>query len=124
MFAHVGGHNMCTWFTILPCVAQVRRSEFCFVLSELGFVMDYDSYDHPLDDEEYPDDYDADDDWDEVELLPCPNCGADIAEDSVRCPMCGEYVMWGSSVWEGKSWWWIVLGLLGIAATILTLSVF
>lgn len=86
-------------------------------------VMDYDSYDHPLDDDEYPDDYDADDDWDEVELLPCPHCGVDIAEDSIRCPICGEYVTWGSSVWEGKSWWWIVLGLLGIAATILALSV-
>lgn len=72
------------------------------------------------DDYEYP--YDDAYDDDEVELLPCPNCGAEIDEDSVRCPVCGEYITFGSHVWDGRSWWWIALGLLGIAATMLALA--
>jgi hypothetical protein len=91
-------------------------------LPGLNNVTPFDSDDRPLDDYEYPDEYDSDDDWDNTHVLPCPRCGAEIAEDSVRCPICGDYVTFGSRVWDGKSWWWILLGLLGIAATVLSLS--
>ncbi len=84
--------------------------------------MIFDSEDRPLEDHEYPDDYESDVDWDDADVLPCPNCGAEIAEDSVRCPICGEYVAFGTSVWQGRSWWWILLGLVGIAATIVALG--
>ena len=69
-------------------------------------------------DEHYLDDYDDDPDDPEEDLLPCPCCGADIFEDSVQCPICGEYVTFGANAWYGRSWVWVVLGLLGIAATI------
>ena len=51
--------------------------------------------------------WDADDDWngpdaegldDQVDdpadetTVPCPACGADIYDDAVRCPVCGEYI--------------------------------
>lgn len=83
-------------------------------------MYDDDYQDDALD--EYPDPSDWDDS-DEVEEVPCSGCGALIAEDSVRCPICGEYVTEDHNVWQGKPWWWIVLGVLGIAAMILALSV-
>ena len=74
-----------------------------------------DEYDDNLNDEEYRDDESS-------ELLPCPKCGALIHEESERCPACGEYVVHESSIWSGRSWLWIVLGLLGVIAVILTLA--
>lgn len=70
-----------------------------------------------LDDHEYPDeDYDDDDLPDTVA---CPECGAEIYEDAVRCPACGQYVTPGAgSLWAGRSLWWILLGLAGIAAVV------
>lgn len=68
-------------------------------------------------DEEWPDDEDAD-----SLTVPCPSCGADIYEDAEQCPVCGEYVVRTSTAWQGKPIWWILLGGLGILATILGLS--
>ena len=48
----------------------------------------------------------------------CPKCGADIYEDAVRCPLCGEYVTHSTSVWSERPAWWRVLGLAGILAVI------
>ncbi|MCO6046495.1 hypothetical protein NG895_21560 [Aeoliella sp. ICT_H6.2] len=71
--------------------------------------------------DEYPDeaDWDDSDSWEEV---PCPACGAMIAEDAVRCPICGEYITSHNSVWQGKPLWWIVLGVLGITAIVVALA--
>ncbi len=70
------------------------------------------------------DDYDTDDyDDDSSETLPCPNCGAEIYEDAERCPCCGEYVVFAGSLWSGRPAWWIVLGILGILATVVVLGV-
>ena len=70
-----------------------------------------------LDDDEYPDENDDDDG--QSDTVSCPECGAEIYEDSVRCPACGHYVTSGvRSVWSGRSPWWILLGLAGIAAVL------
>ena len=80
----------------------------------------YDEFDDEFDDGS-SDERDFDDD-DESELLPCPNCGAEVYEDALRCPVCGDYITFGTNVWSGRYWWWIVLGLLGLAAVMLALS--
>ncbi|WP_425397269.1 zinc ribbon domain-containing protein [Aeoliella sp.] len=82
-------------------------------------MYDDDYEDDSLD--EYPDeaDWDDSDEWEEV---PCPACGALIAEDSEQCPSCGEYVTFDNNVWRGKPWWWVVLGIFGIVALVVTLA--
>ncbi|QDU39295.1 hypothetical protein Mal4_36340 [Maioricimonas rarisocia] len=69
------------------------------------------------------DDWDdiPDDDDDESITLPCPACGADVYEDADVCPVCGEFIIRSSRVWDGQPAWWIGLGLLGIAAVVLVL---
>ena len=62
------------------------------------------------------------DEDDETSTLPCPECGADVYEDAVRCPACGNYITHPTSVWHGRPGWWIVLGLLGVVALILVLT--
>ena len=62
------------------------------------------------------------DEDDETFTLPCPECGADVYEDAVRCPACGNYITHPTSVWHGRPGWWIVLGLLGVVALILVLT--
>ncbi|MBN1589420.1 MAG: zinc-ribbon domain-containing protein [Pirellulales bacterium] len=76
-----------------------------------------------LDDDEYPD---PPDDEDETPTASCPECGADVYEDAVQCPACGAYITptSGSHLWAGRPVWWIVLGVLGIAATIVVLAMF
>ena len=74
-------------------------------------------------DNEYYDDYDDDyDEDDSNDVRPCPACGAEIYEDSLRCPSCGNYITFGSlGPWSGRPLWWIVLGALGVAALIAAL---
>ncbi|MBN1911842.1 MAG: zinc ribbon domain-containing protein [Pirellulales bacterium] len=88
----------------------------------------YDRYDdewfddpaHPLDDREYPDEDDPDDD--EAETIRCEECGAEVYEDAVACPVCGHYLTGSSvNVFSGRPGWWILLGALGIAALVFTL---
>ena len=55
------------------------------------------------------------------ELIPCPECGAEIHEESQRCPACGTYVVHRASLWFGRPWWWVVLGALGIGAATLAM---
>lgn len=73
--------------------------------------------DDGLDEDEFPDEND-----DVTETIPCPACGAAIYEDAEQCPYCGTYVTSQTSPWAGRSWWWIVLAVLGLLATILALS--
>ena len=72
--------------------------------------------------EDWPvEDYRGDDVSDTVE---CRECGADVYEDAECCPVCGNYVVHGSSgyLWKNRPVWWIVLGLLGILAVIVALT--
>lgn len=71
-----------------------------------------------LEDHEYPEPDDQDDD--SPETAPCPHCGAEIHEDAEQCPRCGEYVTGGSRLWSNRSWWWVLLGTLGIAAVVMS----
>jgi len=68
--------------------------------------------DNEPDDDEYPDE-------DEVTLtVPCPACGAEVYEDAVRCPVCGDYITHDTSLWSGRPGWWVLLRLLGVLALI------
>lgn len=69
------------------------------------------------DDPEDPDP-DFDEDSYESEVVPCPNCGADVHEDSPRCPACGDFITHSTNPWRGKPTWWIALGLAGIGAVL------
>lgn len=69
---------------------------------------------------DYPEDDYGDDD-DDAETFPCSECGTEIHEDSVQCPVCGHYVTRSTSPWEDKPAWWIVLGIAGVFATVFTL---
>jgi hypothetical protein len=59
----------------------------------------------------------ADDDEDQTTY--CPDCGAAIYDDAVRCPHCGSYVTPSTHPFSGRPWWWIALGVAGIVAVIL-----
>jgi hypothetical protein len=76
-----------------------------------------------LDDDEYPGESFGEDSGDEMtETLPCPECGTEIYEDAPRCPACGAYVTSDTRGWSGRPAWWIILGLAGVAAAILVLT--
>ena len=74
-------------------------------------------------DDDLSDDYD----WlsdDDAELIDCPQCGAEIYEDSQRCPVCGDWIVPDTgSVWSGRPLWWIVLGAAGLLASLATLVI-
>lgn len=71
---------------------------------------------------------DEDDDWegpesdefddDDAELVKCPSCGEEIFEEAQQCPYCGDYVVPSTSALGGRPFWFCVLGLLGVAATV------
>jgi len=79
--------------------------------------------DDDLRDEEFPDDEDNYDS-DEVDTIPCPECGADVYEEAEQCPACGWYITSSSNPLSGRSWWWIALGMLGIIAVIWALVLY
>ena len=76
------------------------------------------------------DDWDTGSDWQEdcwdddapSETVPCPECGAEVYEDAEQCVSCGEWITTFHSPWQGRAAWWVTLGILGIAATILALA--
>jgi uncharacterized paraquat-inducible protein A len=71
-----------------------------------------------LEDHEYPEPDELDDD--SSETVSCRKCGAEVYEDAEKCPRCGEYITAGSQLWSNRSWWWVLLGALGIAAVVLS----
>lgn len=81
-----------------------------------------DNWSDEFDDNEYPDPDDDEGSEDVTETVRCPNCGADVYEDAEQCPRCGEYVEFSTSVWQDKPLPWVMVGLAGIVAVILTLS--
>ena len=71
------------------------------------------------DDAELPDEPALDDET--SELIPCPECGVEIHEESQQCPACGALVTFPASPWSGRPIWWVVLGALGIGGAILAI---
>ena len=78
----------------------------------------------PFDEPPYDDLDDGDDEGDDgsTDTIPCPVCGTEVYEDAVRCPACGDYITRQTGIWSGRPRWWILLGVLGILATIAALS--
>ena len=77
---------------------------------------------------EYPDDPDDDlyeedrfADSDQSEMLPCPECGESIYEDTPSCPHCGCYVTFSSNSWTGRSPVWKWMGLVGVISVLAAL---
>lgn len=79
-----------------------------------------DDWSDSLDEREFPDDETFPDD--SADLIPCPECGAEIYDDSEQCPRCGSYLIHQNNTWSGRPAWWVILGLLGIVAVIAVLS--
>ena len=75
-----------------------------------------------LRDDEYPDEYESDDDATATAV--CPNCGAEIYEDAEYCPVCESYVTPDAGASSRRPLWWLLLGLAGIVATVAALSGF
>jgi hypothetical protein len=78
-------------------------------------------------DDDYDDDYDNeldDDSTDDLtlDMIECPKCGLEIHDDTPQCPLCGEWISPSTSPWQGRSWWWVVLGILGCGAVIFALT--
>jgi hypothetical protein len=71
--------------------------------------------------EEYEDDELLDDDQ-TADVTCCPHCGGEVYEEAQQCPHCGEYIVVDTHPFAGRSWWWIALGLLGVAATVFWLA--
>jgi hypothetical protein len=75
--------------------------------------------------DEADEDWSGDDDWsDEASpTIPCPECGADVYEESEHCPACGHFLLPDSShPWLAKPAWFVILGLVGILATLIALA--
>ena len=73
----------------------------------------------PLEDWEFPE---PDEQGDSVETLRCPSCRDEVYEEAEWCPTCGQYVVFDNRPLSGREWWFVSLGLLGMAAVILALS--
>jgi hypothetical protein len=71
---------------------------------------------HADDEWEEPDFDDADDE--QSDTMPCPYCGAEVYEDSPRCPACGEYISQEDAPARRKPGWIIVGVLLCLAAAL------
>lgn len=85
-------------------------------------MSDWDSeYDSDLSDDDAGWSEGLDDSDDAAETVPCPACGTDVYEEADQCPACGEYVVLADSAWGGKPVWWVLAGLAGIVAVIVTL---
>jgi uncharacterized paraquat-inducible protein A len=48
---------------------------------------------------------DSEDTWEEEPTVPCPECDAEVHEDSIRCPVCGTYITWTKAVMVRPRWW-------------------
>ncbi|WP_298869423.1 zinc ribbon domain-containing protein [uncultured Gimesia sp.] len=74
-------------------------------------------------DDEFEEEYETDDEY-ETETVACSNCGADVYEDAVSCPACGEYLGVNTHPFSDRPRWWVALGVLGSIVTILCLIFF
>lgn len=65
-----------------------------------------------FEDHEYPEE----DQYDEDSTVECSSCGAEVYDDSIRCPVCGEYITTGSTslppIWKFTAIFILVLGAI------------
>lgn len=80
-----------------------------------------DDWSDRIDEREYPDEWNEDDDFDDT--IECTECGASVFEDAPSCPQCGAWIVQSTDAWKGRPVWWILIGMLGIVAVILALSI-
>lgn len=78
-------------------------------------------------DDEWNDDSDVDaEDWGEDDgptpTVSCKNCGHDMYEDVVACPICGHYAVERRPGISGQPIWYLLLAGLGIVAVIVALA--
>jgi len=90
--------------------------------------MNYEESDWDDDDEPYDED-----DQDEVDTFPCPECGQLVYEEADVCPYCGCILEAGWMSGEAAPWWsfggavqewspyWIFLGMAGVVAVVFVL---
>ncbi|CAN5321848.1 hypothetical protein BH11PLA2_BH11PLA2_00710 [soil metagenome] len=71
--------------------------------------------DDDYEDDEMPEGVDHDDEWATVK---CRYCRAEIAEDSEQCPRCGNWFSREEHPSESKTWFWWVMIVLALAATL------
>jgi DNA-directed RNA polymerase subunit RPC12/RpoP len=79
----------------------------------MGSRTTYDDEWEDEDDDWSPDEEESDgpDDEDELPTIPCPYCGKEVLEESIRCPYCGEYRSEEDSPSEPKPTW-VIVGLV------------
>ncbi|MFP6674721.1 MAG: hypothetical protein VB878_06560 [Pirellulaceae bacterium] len=63
------------------------------------------NYSDEWDSDEYDSWDETEDTWDEEPTVACPECNAEVHEDSVRCPVCGNYITWTKAVTVRPRWW-------------------
>jgi hypothetical protein len=68
-----------------------------------------------------------DEDWSESQeesvSMFCPECGGEVYEDADLCPHCGYFLeALPTHPMLGKPAWFVIVGFLGVVATILALS--
>jgi hypothetical protein len=73
-------------------------------------------YDDPLRDDEFPDD-ESDRENDGTDVVPCPHCGREVAEDAPRCPHCGDWITTQAGS-GGRRWVWAAAAI-GLVMVIL-----
>jgi predicted nucleic acid-binding Zn ribbon protein len=78
---------------------------------------DDDGYD-PDEPETYPDGL-YDDDG--PATIPCPHCGADVLEDSPRCPDCGMYLSEEDAPARSRSGLWMIVAILALVAVLISM---
>ncbi|GEM_PF-2881575 len=77
----------------------------------------------PQEDEEL-EQFEWDTQGEEPVSISCAQCGMELYEDAFQCPRCGAYVEVDTHPLSGRPLWWILLGLLGLIATIVALTGF
>lgn len=84
-------------------------------------------YDDDYRDELYDDEFDEDDldegyDDDSIELVSCPECGAEIYEEAEQCPVCGAYVTFRSAPlanWPPVLLWLALVGCIAVTLVLI-----
>ncbi len=70
-------------------------------------------YNNPLRDDEWPDDNDAADDDASTDVVPCPACGAMVAEDTQQCPNCKQWITARDTDRRGiRRWVWAIAAVM------------
>lgn len=70
------------------------------------------AYDDP---QEEPGEFDDVED-DGGDVLPCPECGCDVYDDTDQCPHCGQWIMPLAASAGRKHWVWRVAALLALGS--------